>query len=482
MAQFGLVIAVVCSFLMPVAAARGAVFNVNSTGDAVDASVGNGVCATAGAVCTLRAALQEANASFADDTIQLGAQTYLLTIAGTGDDQAQSGDLDVASAATAGHTTIQGQGASVTILDGGGLDRVLDVHGDARVEGVTIQNGAAVTASNALGGGVHVHGGASLELLDCRVRDNQANLAGGIMNRGALVIERCEITGNEALNLGFTSAFAGGISSASQAAAGSAATMLEIHDSLIADNTAYVTPGGIELSNAGAALLRNVTVSGNTPTQIVVYEEAVTLDQVTVVAPADRALIAGSYDGSETLTIRNSAFSSPVDDACFIGTPGPMLAFGTNAADDSSCGFTVVAANLGLGPLADNGGPTRTHLPLAGSPLIDAGATPDCSAADQRGVPRPQDGDGVAGAACDLGAVEVPEPGAAVLGMTALVTLLCRSILRTRSRVASRWLSRCAGICHKRSIHRGGLQGEPLPFARDFAIRRLSPRRPGGLE
>ena len=55
-----------------------------------------------------------------------------------------------------------------------------------------------------------------------------------------------------------------------------------------------------------------------------------------------------------------------------------------------------------LGPLQDNGGPTETHLPLTGSPVIDAGS-PDCPlpATDQRGVARPE------GAACDIGAVEV---------------------------------------------------------------------------
>ncbi len=45
------------------------VFTVNSTGDAVDASVGDSVCATAGAVCTLRAAIQEANAFAGADII-----------------------------------------------------------------------------------------------------------------------------------------------------------------------------------------------------------------------------------------------------------------------------------------------------------------------------------------------------------------------------------------------------------------------------
>jgi hypothetical protein len=54
--------------LLAPAAATAAPFTVNSTGDAVDASI-DGTCATSGAVCTLRAALDEANATAAADTI-----------------------------------------------------------------------------------------------------------------------------------------------------------------------------------------------------------------------------------------------------------------------------------------------------------------------------------------------------------------------------------------------------------------------------
>ncbi len=52
-----------------------------------------------------------------------------------------------------------------------------------------------------------------------------------------------------------------------------------------------------------------------------------------------------------------------------------------------------------LGPLANNGGPTQTHLPLTGSPAINTGNT--TLTVDQRGTTRPQ------GAADDKGAVEV---------------------------------------------------------------------------
>jgi CSLREA domain-containing protein len=64
-------IAWVCivSVLVVAGSARAATFVVNDTGDASDASAGNGVCATAAAVCTLRAAIEESNALAGADTI-----------------------------------------------------------------------------------------------------------------------------------------------------------------------------------------------------------------------------------------------------------------------------------------------------------------------------------------------------------------------------------------------------------------------------
>jgi len=53
-----------------------------------------------------------------------------------------------------------------------------------------------------------------------------------------------------------------------------------------------------------------------------------------------------------------------------------------------------------LGTLASNGGPTKTHALLAGSPALDAASGADCPAKDQRGVVRPQ------GTGCDIGSYE----------------------------------------------------------------------------
>ncbi len=82
-----------------------------------------------------------------------------------------------------------------------------------------------------------------------------------------------------------------------------------------------------------------------------------------------------------------------------------------NLSSDSSCQFTdegsIQGADAGVGPLADNGGPTDT-IPLNfDSPAFNAGTDAGCPAADQRGITRPQ------GPACDIGAFELvpaPEP------------------------------------------------------------------------
>jgi len=69
--------------------------------------------------------------------------------------------------------------------------------------------------------------------------------------------------------------------------------------------------------------------------------------------------------------------------------------------NDRRCAAGVTFAAPQLGALAENGGLTATHLPLAGSPVIDA-VTSGCPppATDQRGYARPY------GPRCDSGAAE----------------------------------------------------------------------------
>jgi hypothetical protein len=75
-----------------------------------------------------------------------------------------------------------------------------------------------------------------------------------------------------------------------------------------------------------------------------------------------------------------------------------------NLSDDNSCNFGPGrnnVPNLLLGPLANNGGTTQTHLPQAGSAAIDNGTGTGAPDEDQRGVGRPQAG------LYDVGSVEV---------------------------------------------------------------------------
>ncbi|MFO7678721.1 MAG: choice-of-anchor Q domain-containing protein [Chloroflexota bacterium] len=81
---------------------------------------------------------------------------------------------------------------------------------------------------------------------------------------------------------------------------------------------------------------------------------------------------------------------------------------GFNLSSDYSCPFNQTGDQEGvdprLGPLADNGGFTQTHMLLPDSPAIDAGQCMPDLTTDQRGLPRLQ------GGTCDIGAVE-RQPG-----------------------------------------------------------------------
>jgi len=112
------------------AVASAATFTVNSTADGPDVAPGNGACNAAGGVCTLRAAVMEANALAGADVVQVGALHCQLTLIGGGDG---AGDLDLTS-----DLEIAGGGGVVTAAPG--IDRVLEVSaGTASVHDLTLR-------------------------------------------------------------------------------------------------------------------------------------------------------------------------------------------------------------------------------------------------------------------------------------------------------------------------------------------------------
>ncbi len=160
-------------------AAFGAIFNIDSPGDGPDSSPGDGVCDGPNG-CTLRAAIQEANANTESDTIRLGAYDITLSTPGSYEDENESGDLDITS-----NLIIEGGGENNNftrnIISGSGInDRVFHMLGGATVtiSGVEILGGFLPVNTNTpkngkLGGaGIYVQSG-FLELNDVLVSDNR---------------------------------------------------------------------------------------------------------------------------------------------------------------------------------------------------------------------------------------------------------------------------------------------------------------------
>jgi CSLREA domain-containing protein len=339
-------------------------FVVDSTGDVPDDDPGDGVCATVGDDCTLRAAVQEASADPAPDVITLPAATYTLHYAGF-DDEGGYGDLDVF-----GSVTIEGAGARSTIIDVNGAeigDRGFQVMAGASltIDGVTILNGdTAIYPSS--GGAFHNAG--ILVIRDSTIADSVATQGGAIQNNGTLAILSSTISGNRAIAFGHGGAIYND-------------GAMDITNSTISGNTSEGVGGGIAGTNPSVTGLMNVTITDNHGSR------------------------GGGISSTGTVRIQNTIIASNTDDE---GAPNCAANFtslghnliGAPAACGGTVGSDLTDTPATLGPLANNGGPTDTHAPLAGSAAIDAGDDDACPPADQRGTPRPN------GAACDIGAVE----------------------------------------------------------------------------
>src|SRR5918997_6918293 len=160
---------------------------VNDTADRPDVSVGNGVCATSAGRCTLRAAIQEANALIGPDTINVPPGVYELEIPVMNEDTASTGDHDIVDS-----VSIVGTGPAATIIDGGfplpshpvearGIDRLFEIHpsaGNVTFRSLTIREGYSEDG----GGGIQNWSPGLLTLENVHVLDNLAGKAGGGLN------------------------------------------------------------------------------------------------------------------------------------------------------------------------------------------------------------------------------------------------------------------------------------------------------------
>lgn len=384
-------------------------FVVNSTLDIVDAAPGDGVCATSGGVCTLRAAIQQARAVLGAHVITLPAGTYTFTIAGRGESNGATGDLNLGLSGR--DITINGAGAASTIIDANGIDRVFQsIGGNLTLNDLTVRNGN----SNDFGGCFRFTG-ANLTLSRTVVKSCNAGLAGGggidVSLPSTVTLTDTTITQNVSPGDG------GGIYL-------SHGTTAMITRTTISGNSARYGAGIFFLSGASPSTLTlaNTTISGNTATSWggATYFSSETGSSVTLanVTIASNSSGGGGgavvVSGTGSLQVRNTIIANSVGSSaanCFLTSGGVVTDLGNNLEFPGTvCGFALasdVRANPLLGSLTNNGGSTETHALGQGSPAIDAGDDASCVAApvsgvDQRGRSRPK------GVRCDMGAFELP--------------------------------------------------------------------------
>ena len=366
--------------------ARADTVTVRSTADP-----GDGACGQSNA-CTLREAIDSANSG---DTIKFASNvTGTITLSGT--------QLEIDK-----DLKIEGPGTSELTISGdfSRNERVFYVNSGTQVEirGLTISEARASGIINA----------GTLTLADSTVSNNRNEsgffpTGGGIRNSGTLEIANSTISGNSVRRNG------GGIYNSGT---------LTLTNSTVSENSGQLIGGGIYSITTDASertTIKNSTISGNSASYsgggihndsgLTVVENA-TVTRNT--APSGRGGGVASFGDSETRTeVRSSIISANTG----TDVDSPTNSFRSNGYNligggNATGAFVRTGDRTGvsapkLGALANNGGPTKTHAPLKGSPAIDKSNV--CPAEkDQRGVIRPQDGDANGSKVCDIGAFEL---------------------------------------------------------------------------
>ncbi|HEY6963034.1 MAG TPA: carboxypeptidase-like regulatory domain-containing protein [Gaiellaceae bacterium] len=355
-------------------------FTVTSTVDSVDAQPGDGICADAGGVCTLRAAIGETNALPGPDSIVLPSGTYTLAIPGAGENADATGDLDVTD-----ELAILGADRDTTTIDAAGLDRAIDVRPGASLSlsGVTVRGGfLASTASDGIrpsgGAGLRAEGDTgepcALTIANARFTQNvaQGGPGGGLVFHcpTALSVTDTEFTQNSV-----TEGLGGGLYIEQVLSAASSLTRVTVSGNAVTSTDAFhgFTAGGGIGNSGGPLTIQDSTISANTATTtqsggaqgggIYSVGGALTLLRTTVdgnqaVGHANGGGDGGGlygFAGSAAVTITQSTFSNNVAQADTFGvsTDGGADLAGTPILIDAStfagnrAGFTG-GASLGV--------------------------------------------------------------------------------------------------------------------------------------
>jgi len=380
------------------------------------------------ALLSLGSAVRAATVTDFGDSNDPGQLRTLLNAAANGDSIAippGTITLKLGELVVAVNLTIEGAGANATFIDGDKKSRVFNIKSlkTVGISGLTIENGSDVD-----GGGIFVQPGARLTLGACKLLGNTTiGDGGGVRNEfSAVEIADSTLSGNTATG---SSSEGGGISNREGT--------VRIIDSTLSDNSATLAGGAIYSGESAVLKIINSTLSHNSAEKgggIFSGNTAIgstSLFNVTITnnfttSPPDTG--GGIFSNNGSVSLQNTIVAGNRDpDApdCASANNGVFVSGGYNLIGDATgCNFNpVLGDQVGtsaapidpiLGPLQGNGGPTQTHALLTGSPAIDRGNPSGCIdekgnplTQDQRGAPRPVDGNGDGVVVCDIGAYEL---------------------------------------------------------------------------
>jgi CSLREA domain-containing protein len=335
------------------------------------ADTNDGVCDAFN--CSLREAIDAANAASGDDTITFSVGGVILL----GSQLPETSD-------PAG-LTIDATGQNVTIS---GDHKVLIFK--VPVNGKLTLRSMAVIDGNFLGGGgaIRVLRDGIVRLENVTFAGNQSSYAGAIYSYGTVtIVNSAFLRNNASLGGGAIVNVTGG--------------HMSVSSSLFSGNTSPYFGGALE--NSAEIVIENSTFFGNAGLDVAAnlnaYDASLTIINSTFSGNTSSSGTIHNYVG--TVTLKNTIVANPAGGA---NCTGSITDGGGNLSyPDNTC--PGINLDPKLGSLADNGGPTQTMALLSESAAIDAAQ--DCKdtdgkvlANDQRGILRPQ------GPQCDIGAYE----------------------------------------------------------------------------
>jgi len=221
------------------------------------------------------------------------------------------------------------------------------------------------------------------------VLGNDARLGGGIF-ASEVHLNKSTVSNNRALErpfLGPGESEAGGIYLQQPPVPARRSTIV---DSTISGNSAYDYSAG---QLAGEVVIYNSTITGNLENAPDIADMGTCQGTGALYAPMLRL---------ESTIVSGNRCTLP---GSFDIAPGTTVSGRRNLIGTSAVAVpadSIRATDPRLAPLAENGGPTRTHIPLADSPAVDRGSNPLQREFDQRGTGFPR----IKGAAPDIGSIE----------------------------------------------------------------------------